>query len=374
MRLLHVLTVPITLRFLRGQVEFVSNEGFDVHVACAPGPQLDEFAATRPVTTHAIELSRRVDPRGDLASLTAMARLIREVRPDIVHAHTPKGGLIGMMAAAACRVPKRIYHLRGLPLLTATGPMRRVLWTTESISFASAHRVLSVSHSLADAVRDAHIVGASKARVLCGGSGNGIDTRRFDPKNAPTRAASRAAFALDPDHLVVACVGRLVRDKGIPELLRAWAGIRTRGDATLFVVGPLEERDALRPEEVEQLQSDPTIRHLPFTEDMPAVYAASDLVVLPSHREGFPNVPLEAAAMCLPVVTTDAVGCRDAVVEGETGQIVRVGDAVGLERAIVGYLASESLRREHGEAGRRRAVRDFDPEQIWRALVAEYHA
>lgn len=374
MRLLHVLTVPITLRFLRGQVDFIARQGFDVHVACAPGEKLQEFAAAHPVTPHGIELTRTVSPAADLRSLADMTSLIRRLRPDVVHAHTPKGGLIGMLAAAAERVPRRIYHLRGLPLITARGAMRKVLWTTESVSFGCAHRVLAVSQSLAEAASRARVVGASKAKVLASGSGNGVDARgRFDPARALSAAAARAAFKLPRDGVVVTYVGRLVRDKGIAELLAAWETL-ARGNATLFVVGPFEERDALPPDLVRRITSTPSIRHLAFTEDMPTVYAASDVVVLPSHREGFPNVPLEAAAMGLPVVTTDAVGCVDAVVNDVTGRVCPLGDIPALTRAIADYLAAPELRRAHGAAGRRRALSEFDPQRIWNELLAEYRA
>ncbi len=373
MRLLHVLTVPLTLRFLRGQVGFVAQHGFDVHVACSPGTQLDEFARDNPVTPHPIALTRRVSPSQDLRAVAEMVRLIRRLEPDIVHAHTPKGGLVGMIAAKAARVPKRIYHLRGLPLLTATGAMRRVLWATESTSFLCAHRVLAVSHSLLAAAHSLGIAGASKARVLGSGSGNGVDARgRFDPRNTLSREAARAALGLSAEPTVVTYVGRLVGDKGIVELLEAWDILDPRGDAVLLIVGPFESRDELAPETVRRIQRCRAIKHVPFTEDMPLVYAASDVVVLPSHREGFPNVPLEAAAMERPVVTTDAVGCVDAVVNGTTGLVVKVGDVAALAQAIARYLDAPSLRERHGAAGRARVLAQFAPERIWRALVDEY--
>lgn len=370
--LLHVLTVPLTLRFLRGQVEYMAEHGYDIHVACAPGAQLDQFVEARPVTGHPVRMSRRVEPRADLESVHELTSLIRRIRPDIVHAHTPKGGLLGMISATACRVPLRIYHLRGMPLLTARGPMRRVLWATESVSCSSAHRVLAVSQSLADAAREAGIVGARKAKVLAHGSGNGVDGRRFDPARVD-RASSRAAFGLANDELVVTYVGRLVRDKGISELLAAWRELRGRWPrARLLVVGPFEERDAIPATEVDAIRNDPSIRHVELTEDMPSVYRASDLVVLPSHREGFPNVPLEAACMELPVITTDAVGCRDSVVDGETGKIVPLGDVSALTRAVESYLGSCELRATHGQAGRVRATTRFRPQVVWEALRREY--
>lgn len=374
-RVLHVVTVPLTLRFLRGQVDFMRARGFDVQVASAPGPLLDEFCSTYGVTGHPIPMNRKITPRADAAAVAELVRVLRGVRPDLVHAHTPKGGLVGMLAAAAARVPARIYHMRGLPYLTASGPMRRLLWATESTSCGLAHRVIAVSESLKDAAQRARFVGASRIRVLAGGSSNGVDAfGRFDPATAPVRSDARRTFGLDPEHTVVTFVGRLVGDKGIAELVEAWQRLRHRPATTLFVVGPYEERDALSGELRARIEGDPTIVHLPFTEDMPAVYAASDLVVLPTYREGFPNVPLEAASMGLPVVTTDAVGARDSVVDGVTGAVVTVRDSGALGRAIERYLDDEALRRGHGAAGRKRVLAEFLPERIWAELLTEYEA
>lgn len=374
-RILHVVTVPLTLRFLRGQVDFMRERGFDVEVASSPGPLLSEFCEAHGVKGHAIPLSRKITPRADLAAVAALTEVIRRAKPDIVHAHTPKGGLVGMMAAAAARAPARIYHMRGLPYLTATGTMRRVLWGTESISCGLAHRVIAVSGSLEAAARRARFVGSGKIRVLAGGSSNGVDALgRFDPERGPTRAQARRQLQLDPEHTIVTFVGRLVGDKGIRELVEAWQELGKRSRTTLFLVGPYEERDALPATLRARIEAAPSVVRLPFTEDMPAVYAASDVVVLPTYREGFPNVPLEAASMKLPVVTTDAVGARDSVIDGVTGAVVPVRDAAALAAAIARYLDDPDLRRAHGEAGRGRVLRDFLPERIWTELHAEYQA
>ena len=351
------------------------DRGFDFQVASAPGPHLDEFCAAHDVEGHAIPMSRQITPRTDVAAVAHLVGVIRRIQPDIVHAHTPKGGLVGMIAAATARVPVRIYHMRGLPYLTATGAMRRVLWGTESTSCGLAHRVIAVSDSLARAAQDARFVGASRIRVLAGGSSNGVDAHgRFDPARAPSKETARQKLGLDVGHDVVTYVGRLVGDKGIAELVEAWQQLRDRPGTTLFLVGPHEERDALPNGLRERISRDPTIVHLEFTEDMTSVYAASDVVVLPTYREGFPNVPLEAASMQLPVVTTDAVGACDSVVDGKTGAIVPVRDGRALGRAMARYLDDLELRRSHGQAGRARVLESFLPERIWSELHAEYEA
>lgn len=362
----------MTLRFLRGQVGFMYDHGYDVHVMCAPGPGLEDFAASQPVTPHALDITRSVSPQTDLVSVARATQLMKRLRPDIVHAHTPKGGLVGMLAATAASVPARIYHLHGLPYLTASGWLRRVLWTTESISCGLADQVLAVSPSLAGAAREARFLGARSARVLGRGSANGVDTVLYDSARLD-RFEVRARFGLPADAVVVTFVGRLVHDKGVEELVAAWRRIRSP-ERRLFVVGPFEDRDPVRPEVREALASDPQVVQVEFTEDMPEVYAASDLLVLPTYREGFPNAPLEAAAMGLPVVTTDAVGAVDSVVDGITGAIVPVGDVAALAEAMERYASSPTLRQAHGAAGRRRAAAEFAQHGLWQELFSEYVA
>ena len=372
MRVLHVFTVPLSLRFLRGQVQFMGQQGIDVHAACATGPRGPAFEAETGVPVHEIPIERRMNPQQDLTAIGATARLIRRLRPDIVHAHTPKGGLIGMLAATVARAPGRIYHMRGLPYLTAEGPMRRILWGTESTSCGLAHRVIAVSPSLAAAAKDAGFVGHSKIRVLSKGSSNGVDTERFDPRRADG-SALRESLGLGPDQPLVTFVGRIVGDKGIAELQTAWTRVSAEHpDARLLLVGPKEERDAIPADLWRAIEDDPSVLHVPFTEEMPAVYAASQLVVLPTYREGFPNVPLEAASMERPVITTDAVGAIDSVVDGQTGRVVPVRRSAELAEAIGGYLADPELGRRHGQVGRERVLAHFQPITIWRELLREY--
>jgi len=337
--------------------------GVEVHVVSSPGPALEAFAREHAVEAHAIPMRRAIAPGGDLHALRAMTSLLRRLDPTIVHAHTPKGGLLGMMAAAAARVPYRIYQLRGLPWITARGVTRRILWGTESTAFACAHVVVAVSHSLAQVAREARFVGAQrKLRVLGEGSGQGVDALgRFDPTHSPGRTAARQCWGLPPEVLVIGYVGRLVRDKGVPELVAAWRTLRRRlPEARLLVVGDADERDSVDDRWLARLEEDERVLHIRRTSEMPAVYAACDVFVLPTHREGFPNVLLEAASMELPVVATESVGCVDAVEDGVTGFLVAIGDVAALTTALERYLRDAELRTAHGRAGRARVLKHFE--------------
>jgi glycosyltransferase involved in cell wall biosynthesis len=374
-RLVHVSTASQALMFMVGQVGYMKARGLEVLAVSSPGVDADRFRAREGVPVHFIDMPRRITPLRDLVALSRIYRYFRRVRPQIVHAHTPKGGLLGTTAAWLARVPVRIYHIRGLPFMTATGRRRVLLRLTERVSCSLAHQVLCVSTSVRDVAVREGICSARKVVVLGNGSGNGVDAGgRFHPERwCGMRDSTRIAHGIPPDALVLGFVGRIVRDKGITDLVDSWCRLREEFPRLhLLLVGPLEPQDPL-PEVVNNVLRSDTRIHLTGCQSDPApLYAAMDVVVLPTYREGFPNVPLEAAAMTLPVVATRIPGCIDAVEHGVNGTLVPPRDPSALSAAIRAYLERPELRRRHGLAGRERVLRDFTQETLWDALYLEY--
>ena len=373
---MHVVTVPQSFKLLLGQTAFMRAHGFRLSAVASPGPYAATFRERESADVFAVPMPRRITPLQDCVAIVRLTRIMRERRPAVVHAHTPKGGLLGMISATLAAVPVRVYHMRGLPLTTARGARRRLLRLSERVSCALAHEVFAVSHSLRETAITERLVAPAKIRVFHGGSGNGVDAAgAFAPRpdDDATRRETRRAHTTPAHAIVVAFLGRVVRDKGIVELGEAWAAIRaSHPEAHLWIVGPEEPFDPVPPAVLSALRADDRVRLIPMVDDARAIYAASDVVVLPSHREGFPNVPLEAAAMARPVVTSDAVGCRDAVVDGVTGTLVPVGDARALAAAVGEYLASPARRAAHGAAARARVLEEFSPVRIWGAYHSAY--
>lgn len=374
--LLHITTVPMTLGFLRGQLRFMRENGFDVHVMSSPGSDLDLFAAEEDVTAVPVPMQRRITPLRDLVTIARMIRRMRRIRPAVVHASTPKGGLLGAISGRLARTPLVVYHVRGLPYPAASGLQRFILMLTERIACMFAHRVLCVSESVRDLLVADSIAPLRKLHVLGKGSSNGVDAlSRFNPELHTTEArrALRKSLGIPDDARVVGFVGRLVRDKGIVELEGAWKSLSPRHpDIRLVLVGPWEERDPVPGDVRARLEDDPHVVLVGSSRDTASYYSIMDMVVLPTYREGFPNVPLEAAAMTLPVIGTRVTGCVDAIVDGVTGTLVEQRDAGALEGAIEVYLERPDLRREHGAAGRARVLRDYEPRLIWRELLSYY--
>jgi glycosyltransferase involved in cell wall biosynthesis len=373
-RLLYVVTHPMTARhLLRGQLAWMRERGFDVAVAASPGSDLDVVREREGVTVFDIPISREIDLLADLRSLRALRELMRSWKPDIVNAGTPKAGLLGMMAARAQRVPVRIYTLRGLRAETTGGLRRVMLSLTEKLAATCAQRVIAVSRSLADLYVSLRLAPARKVTVIGQGSSNGVDARVFQRPPESGTDALRSNLGLSEEHRVIGFVGRLTHDKGIGPLVEAFDHVRVQVPlARLLLVGDFEEGDPVAAAMIARIRHDPAVIHTGFAGDPKPYYALMDVLAFPSMREGFPNVPMEAAAYGIPVAGFRATGTVDAVVHGTTGSLVDIGDLEGFARVIIEYLRNETLRRAHGAAARARVIEHFAPESVWAALSEEY--
>lgn len=363
-RILIGVTSDVSLVLMRGLPEFLASEGWDVHVVTSPGPLLASLGPN--VRVHEVVMRRDPAPAADLRSLVEWIRVLRRVRPDVTLVGTPKAGLLGGFSAYLCRVPSRVYHLRGLRLETSHGLARRVLSFLERAAGWFATDILAVSPSLRQRYIDLHLASEEKVVVLGKGSSNGVDTTRFRPGSVSDSRVTelRASLGLQDGTPIIGFVGRLNRDKGLSVLAAASEELRSRGiPHQLLVVGGIDESASA---ETSGLDSAIQTGHVADPRDY---YALMDLLCLPTLREGFPNVVLEAAAMGLPTVTTDATGAVDSVRDGATGWICRAGDSASLADTLSMALADGDLRRKLGENARRDAETHFERSTVWRHLV-----
>jgi lipopolysaccharide/colanic/teichoic acid biosynthesis glycosyltransferase/glycosyltransferase involved in cell wall biosynthesis len=373
-RLLIAVTSPLACNFYKGVLGHLKRAGFEPTVMSAPGEGLRTLSAGEKVPSLAVPMKREIAPVSDAIALLRIYRRIRKLRPYLVDASTPKAGLLVSIAAWIARVPCRVYTLRGLRLETTTGAKRAVLWTAEWISCACSHKVICVSASLRTRANELGFVSPRKATAPGKGSGI-VDPRRFFPRDRHSAATTQLRESLGiPDTApVVGFVGRFVRDKGIGELVEAFRNLRTTyPDLHLLLVGDFEDGDPVKPEVRRYIESEAAIIRPGFVADSSPYYGLMDLLALPTYREGFPGVPLEAQASGVPVVTTSATGAIDSVVDPVTGLIVPVGDAKALTNAIARLLKDPELRARMGKAGRLRVEQDFVPQVIWDAKVALY--
>lgn len=362
---------------LRGQLAYLARRGFHV-TAVAGGEGLSEVGVREGVAAVRVAMVREISPWKDLKALATLWALFRRLRPAIVNAGTPKGGLLGMVAAAVAGVPTRIYTLHGLRSETTTGLMRAVLTTAERVACSCATHVVCVSESLRRKALSLGVLDSAKALVLGHGTANGVDVARFRPgvRGNEEVATLRKRLGISPSALVIGFVGRFVRDKGIADLVECFTRIVLPlfPEARLVLVGDFEEGDPVPVHVRERMLNEPEVVCVGFVADTAPYYRMMDVLAFPSYREGFGNVALEAAASAVPVVAYAATGTVDAVRHGETGALVAVGDVERLGRVICEYLGSTELRRRHGEGGRGHAVRWFRNEVVWAEWESLYRA
>lgn len=365
--------VPESFRLLlRAQLDTARAAGFEVHCVAGPGAYLGELARAGYPTHEIPALTRLVRPADDLRAVAALVRLFRRERFALVHTHTPKTALLGQLAARLARVPHVVNTIHGLlghadvPL-----PRRAALAAIDHVTCLLSTAILSQSREDVDTAVSRHMCRGEKILHL----GQGIDLARFDPARvlAGGRDALRARLGLPADALVIAIVGRFTEEKGYPEFLRLARRLAAaRSDVRFVAVGmSLRERDAVDVDPAAHGLAD-RLTVLVDRDDMPEIYAAADLVVLPTHREGFPRSLVEAGAMGVPIVTTQIRGCREAVAQGLTGLLVPPGDEEALHDAVAALLDDPAKRARMGEVAKRRARVEFDEERVCERVIDLY--
>lgn len=381
-KVLILLTSDISSVLVRGQLAHLLNEGFRVHAGTAVSFQ-SPASFDEGVTVHHLPLVREPSPMRDLRALVATIKLIRHLRPDIINVSTPKAALIGMAAAWLCRVPIRVYTVRGFRFETMSGRRRSIYAWLEKMIMSRAHQVIFNSASLRSTSESLSLIPPQRGLVLGGGSGNGIDLNRFAPSVLPDRNHVRALLNIPSDDFVIGFVGRLTADKGLDDLVTAFIALDHQatssldssslaGNCWLVVAGSLEDGDPLSQATHDILHSHPRIRLLGWVANPSEIYRGFDVLAFPSYREGLPNVPLEAQLCGVPVVGYAATGTVDAVRNGETGILVPVGDKSGLEHALRDVLSDEHLRRRLSTAAPLWVKHNFDQTKIWSELVTCY--
>jgi len=355
---------------LAGRLRALRSAGFQVTVVSSPGELLNRIAANEGVECISLPISRQVAPFADLLSLIRLYWLLRRLKPDLVEFSTPKAGLLGTFAAMLCGVPGRVYMLRGLKLETAIGWKRRLLLACERVASTCAHSVLCNSESLRARAIDLRIAPAVKLHLVGVGSSNGVDMERFSPGSS----SARKHLGIPANVPVVGFVGRLTRDKGLPELIQAFDQLSSaEPQARLLLVGWFDAaEDAIDDELRARIASHPRIYCTGFVADTAPYYRAMDVMVLPTWREGFPNVVLEAAATGIPVVTTQSTGSRDSVVPEVTGLLIPPGYPEAICEAVLKLLRDPARRLRMGEAARAWVLEHYLEDRVL-GLTAEYY-
>jgi glycosyltransferase involved in cell wall biosynthesis len=360
-------TIPQQLDLVyRDILEELRANGYAVHAVTSAGRETASLAA-RVHRIHIVPMRRQISLLSDMACFVTWVRLLRTIRPELVLAGSPKASLLALSAARLTGVGRRAYLLQGLRLEGASGATRRLLAAAERVASDSADVVIAVSPSLAALYERLGLAGSTPVRVPAGGSSHGVDAGHFRPMAADE--GLRQGLGLHASVPTLCFIGRLTADKGIPTLAQALRRLATEGLAVqLLVLGKQDERDS--PGMLELLRgTGMLVRDVQHVADVRPYLSLSDVLVLPTRREGLPNVVLEAAAMEIPSVTTDAIGAVDSVVHGETGYVAHMDDAADFANGMRLLLSDQTVRRQMGVAARVRVVEQFEPMAVARAIV-----
>ena len=329
-KIIRSATVPESLNtFCRGVLKELS-QWYEVVAVSSPGEVLDEVGAREGVRTVAVPMQRRISLISDLKSLWRMWRVLRQEKPDMIHSMTPKAGLMSMVGGWLAGVPVRVHTFTGLVWPTATGLKRRILMATDWLTCACATHVIPEGEGVKSDLLNHHIT-RKPIKVLGYGNVRGIDLERYNPEQ----------FNKDPhDGFTFVFVGRIVRDKGINELVAAFDRLHQEyTDTRLVLVGPNEdELDPVLPSTQERINRGDGIESLGRQSDVRPLYAQADALVFPSYREGFPNVVIEAGAMGLPSIVTDINGSREIIIDGQNGVIVPSQNTEALYEAMKRFV------------------------------------
>lgn len=355
----------------KGQYEYLRARGYDI--TAIAGEDKDEHEAVRRmgVQTIAVPMERYARPVKDLRSLLELVRIFRTRRFDVIQVSTPKASVLGILAARIAGQRRIVYLVRGRPYECMSGLKRWFYAKLDALCCRLAQVVVPVSASLRTALVSEGLCPPGKVRLVAGGTSRGVDCSSFEPSADRIRAAAaiRASLGISRDEILVLFVGWVRREKGVTELIEAVSiARRTRRDIQLLVLGNEHEPDAIPEPARETLRGGEGFHWRAWAADTSPYYLAADIVVLPSWREGFPRVVLEAAAAERPVITTDVTGCRDSVVHGETGLIVRVRDPGALVAGILALAGDSAIRKAMGRQAGERARRLYSQELVWRGF------
>jgi glycosyltransferase involved in cell wall biosynthesis len=369
--------VPISLKYLlTGQMRFMKESGFDVLTISADGKEISEVIANENCRHTIVPMTRKITPIKDLICLCKLIRIFKKEKPDIVHTHTPKAGLLGMLAAKICNIKIRIHTVAGLPLMVETGFKFRLLKFIEKLTYASANHIWPNSFSLLDYIKEHKLTKTNKLKVICKGSSNGIDLNRFSSSNfnQETLSEVKKSIGFNDENIYLLSIGRLVKDKGIIELVETFKTLSfTEKNITLVLVGKFEiELDPLPTAILDEIKSNPNIIHIDWTAYVEYYISLATLFVFPSHREGFPNVLLQSGAIGTPIICSSIAGNVDIVENNITGLRFDVGDTLQMQNQITFALNNPEIIKSMAKKLKYNVFSYYNRETIWNAILQEY--
>lgn len=376
-KLIRITTVPLSLlHLLKGQMFFMRKNGFDVIMVSSDGNELQEVLNNEKCKHFVFNLTRRISPFIDLITMFKLYMFFLKQRPDIVHTHTPKAGIVGMLASYLAKVPNRLHTVAGLPLLEAKGIKKIILNIVEKFTYVLATKVYVNSLGLKKIILDNNLIKYDKLKFIGNGSSNGIDTKYFDPNQYSSKEKNslKKQLKINKNDFVFIFVGRVVGDKGINELIKAFNIFSSNNDGIkLLIVGSFEEKlDALNQKTKQIINLNKSIIHVGYQKDVRPFFSISNVLAFPSYREGFPNAVLQAGAMGIPSIVTNINGCNEIIMEDKNGIIIPVKNFEAILNAMKKIYFNPSYYHILKNQCRSIIKDSFEQKYFWKELLNEY--
>jgi glycosyltransferase involved in cell wall biosynthesis len=375
-KLTRITTVPISIEKLLDNQLLFMKDYYDVTAISSDKENLERVGKSQNIPVYTVEITRKITPWKDLKALWKLFYYLKKEKPLIVHTHTPKAGTLGMIASKLAGVPHRLHTVAGLPLLETKGNKRKLLNFVEKLTYFCASKIYPNSKGLKNIILKEGFCKTDKLKIIANGSTNGINTEYFDAiKISPViQTELKNSLGILNDDFVFLFVGRITTDKGINELLIAFKNIATTiSNVKLVLAGFFEsELDPLHKNTILEIENNPNVIHVPFQKDVRPYYSISDVLVLPSYREGFPNAVLEAGAMGLPCIVTNINGCNEIIEEGKNGILIPTKNQEALYEAMKNIILNSSFKSYLQQNARPMIVNRFEQIVVWKALLSEY--
>jgi glycosyltransferase involved in cell wall biosynthesis len=375
-KLIRITTIPLSLdKLLSGQLKYMNNF-YEVITVSSDIEYLKKIGLKENVKTFALEMSRKITPIYDLIAVVKLFFFLKKEKPLIVHSHTPKAGILSMIAAKCAGVPIRLHTVAGLPLMEAKGLKRNILESVEKLTYSCATLVYPNSRGLYDFILDNKFINKNKIKIIANGSTNGIDTNYFSNTliTEVTKAELKDKLGITIDDFVFIFVGRLVGDKGINELVSAFNSVlHTNSNVKLLLVGSEEnELDPLQKSTLYEITTNKSIISVGYQKDVRPYMAISNSLVFPSYREGFPNAVMQAGAMGLPSIVTNINGCNEIIINNVNGIIIEVKNSTAIENAMCTLYNNPILYNKLRNASRDLITSRYDQINVWNCILQEY--
>ncbi len=380
-KLLRITTVPISMNIiLRDQLKFMNQYVEVIGITGYDSKHFNEIKQREKVELHALTMERNISIVKDFMALWKMFFLIRKLKPAIVHTHTPKAGLLGMLAARMNGVEIRIHTVAGLPLMGVKGVKRKILNRVEKITLKNANYVFPNSYGLKEFLLKYKFCAPSKLKVIGNGSSNGVDTNFFSPNLQAQKPTQLVSLIKDneigKEDFVFCFVGRLAQEKGIKELVTAFVKLielPTYEKAKLLLVGPFEKMNGKLGDDLEKIIAEKdAIIYVGRHDDIRPYLALSNVFVLPTYREGFPNVLLQAGAMGLPCIATDINGCNEIIKNEVNGLLIETKSSEAVYTAMKFMIDNPSIRKKMSLNARPMIIEKYDRNEFMNNLLLAY--